>query len=71
MNGVKFYVGLHQPADAKHFGLACISINRLRGRKKPVPCGDVLVDSGAFTVPTAILLMSMPPNCFAFSRKAS
>ena len=49
MNGVKFYVGLHQPADAKHFGLACISINRLRGRKKPVPCGDVLVDSGAFT----------------------
>lgn len=46
---VKFYVGLHQPADAKHFGLACISINRLRGRKKPVDCGDVLVDSGAFT----------------------
>lgn len=46
---VKFYVGLHQPGDAKHFGLACISINRLRGRKKPVDCGDVLVDSGAFT----------------------
>lgn len=46
---VKFYVGLHQPADAQHFDLACISINRLRGRKKEVPCGDVLVDSGAFT----------------------
>lgn len=46
---VKFYVGLHQPADAKHFNLACISINRLRGRRKSVPCGDVLVDSGAFT----------------------
>ncbi|TAV98483.1 hypothetical protein ELI24_08835 [Rhizobium ruizarguesonis] len=46
---VKFYPGLHQPADAQHFDLACISINRLRGRKKLVPCGDVLVDSGAFT----------------------
>ncbi|ASS57601.1 DUF7221 family queuine tRNA-ribosyltransferase-like protein [Rhizobium leguminosarum] len=46
---VKFYVGLHQPSDAQHFDLACISINRLRGRKKEVPCGEVLVDSGAFT----------------------
>ena len=46
---VKFYVGLHQPADAQHFALACISINRLRGRRKAVDCGDVLVDSGAFT----------------------
>lgn len=46
---VKFYVGLHQLADARHFSLACISINRLRGRKKPVQCDQVLVDSGAFT----------------------
>ncbi|MGC4393724.1 DUF7221 family queuine tRNA-ribosyltransferase-like protein [Agrobacterium sp. M50-1] len=46
---VKFFVGLHQPADARHFSLACISINRLRGRKKPVQCAEVLVDSGAFT----------------------
>jgi hypothetical protein len=46
---VKFYPGLHQPADAQHFDLACISINRLRGRKKPVKCGDIIVDSGAFT----------------------
>ena len=45
----KFYPGLHQPSDARHFALACISINRLRGRKKPVECADVLVDSGAFT----------------------
>ena len=44
-----FYVGLHQPADAKNFDRACISINRLRGRKSPVDCPDVLVDSGAFT----------------------
>lgn len=46
---VHFYPGLHQPADARHFDSACISINRLRGRKKQVPCGDVMVDSGAFT----------------------
>ena len=45
----RFYVGLHQPNDSQHFGRACISINRLRGRKKPIPCPDVLVDSGAFT----------------------
>lgn len=45
----RFFVGLHQPADAQHFDLCCISINRLRGRKKPVACGGVLVDSGAFT----------------------
>lgn len=46
---MKFYVGLHQPADSQHFDCACISINRLRGRKKPLACRDVLVDSGAFT----------------------
>lgn len=46
---VVFYVGLHQPSDAQHFERACISINRLRGRKKLVRCQDVLVDSGAFT----------------------
>jgi hypothetical protein len=48
-NDVSFYVGLHQPGDAANFSRACISINRLRGRKKPVACEDVLVDSGAFT----------------------
>lgn len=46
---LKFFVGLHQPADAQHFERCCISINRLRGRKKPVLCGEVIVDSGAFT----------------------
>lgn len=46
---VRFFVGLHQPADAQHFDRACISINRIRGRKKLVECGEVLVDSAAFT----------------------
>lgn len=49
MSAVAFFVGLHQPADARHFERACISINRLRGRKKPLPDCAVLVDSGAFT----------------------
>jgi hypothetical protein len=49
MGDIVFYVGLHQPADAVHFERCCISINRVRGRKKPVPCRDVLLDSGAFT----------------------
>lgn len=46
---VQFYVGLHQPSDARRFESACISINRLRGRKKPLGDVRVLVDSGAFT----------------------
>ena len=49
MNSLLFFVGLHQPAQAGRFDRACISINRLRGRKKTVDCGEVIVDSGAFT----------------------
>jgi hypothetical protein len=45
----KFYIGLHQITDAKHFDSACISIRRLYGRKKSLRCPDVLVDSSAFT----------------------
>lgn len=43
-----FHVGLGSPAHAVHFDRCCISINRLRGRKKPVECAEVMVDSGAF-----------------------
>ncbi|TPN44414.1 hypothetical protein FJ981_27850 [Mesorhizobium sp. B1-1-4] len=46
---VRFFVGLHQPSDAQHFDLCCISINRVRGRKKPVDCVEVIIDSAAFT----------------------
>lgn len=44
-----FYVGLHQPSDAGHFGRAFISVNRVRGRRKPVASDDWIMDSGAFT----------------------
>lgn len=44
-----FFVGLHHPGDARHFSQACISMNRLDGRKSPIDCKNVLLDSGAFT----------------------
>jgi hypothetical protein len=46
---MKFYVGLHQPSDAKHFQHAFISVNRLHVRVKPLGAGDWIMDSGAFT----------------------
>lgn len=48
--GPKFFCGLHQPSDGKHFRRACISVNRLADRKKPVGAGEVFLDSGAFTI---------------------
>jgi len=44
-----FYVGLHQPSDAKHFDHAFVSVNRIRGRKKAIGAGAWIMDSGAFT----------------------
>lgn len=46
---MKFYIGLHHPGDARLFPRACLSINVLRRRAKPIDCADIIVDSGAFT----------------------
>lgn len=46
---MRFFTGLHQPSDAKHFDAAFISVNRLRKRKGPFTVGDWIMDSGAFT----------------------
>jgi hypothetical protein len=46
---VRFYIGLHQPADAKHFDRCFVSINRLRERRSTFPAKEVIIDSGAFT----------------------
>jgi hypothetical protein len=49
---VLFFVGLHQPSDAKHFARSFISINRLRGargRRSAFAAGEWILDSGAFT----------------------
>lgn len=43
-----FYPGLHQPHDAAHFSRAFISVNRVRGRQRPVPVAEWILDSGAF-----------------------
>lgn len=46
---MRFFVGLHQPSDAQHFGAAFVSVNRLRNRKGPFKVQDWIMDSGAFT----------------------
>lgn len=46
---MRFFTGLHQPSDARHFDGAFVSVNRLRTRKAPMHVGDWIMDSGAFT----------------------
>ena len=46
---MRFFVGLHQPSDARHFDAAFVSVNRLRARKSAFAVGDWIMDSGAFT----------------------
>lgn len=46
---MRFFTGLHQPSDAKHFDAAFVSVNRLRKRKGSFEVGDWIMDSGAFT----------------------
>ncbi len=44
-----FYVGLHQPADARHFDRAFISVSRLLGCKKPIAAPAWIMDSRSFS----------------------
>ena len=46
-----FYVGLHQPSDARRFPEAMISVKRLTGRRGSFtpPSSSWMLDSGAFT----------------------
>jgi len=46
---VRFFVGLHQPSDARHFNAVFVSVNRIRNRKSAFVVGDWIMDSGAFT----------------------
>lgn len=46
---MRFFIGLHQRSDAKHFSCCFISVNRLRGRKSDFEVGEWIMDSGAFT----------------------
>jgi hypothetical protein len=45
---MRFFVGLHQPSDAKHFDASFLSVNRLKPRRK-FAVSDWIMDSGAFT----------------------
>ena len=46
---MQFFLGIHQPSDAKHVEAAFVSVNRLRNRKSPMQIRDWIMDSGAFT----------------------
>ncbi len=46
---MRFFTGLHQPSDARHFDAAFISVNRVRPRVRPFPVKDWILDSGAFS----------------------
>ncbi len=46
---MRFFTGLHQPADARHFEAAFVSVNRLRTRRAAMQVRDWIMDSGAFT----------------------
>jgi hypothetical protein len=46
---VRFFIGLHQPSDAKHFDAVFVSVNRLRNRKGAFAVDDWIMDSGAFS----------------------
>lgn len=50
MNVPRFFVGLHQPSDARHVtSPAFVSVHRLTGRRSAFTAGDWILDSGAFT----------------------
>lgn len=46
---MRFFTGLHQPSDCKHFDACFVSVNRIAKRKGPFVVGDWIMDSGAFT----------------------
>ena len=46
---MRFFIGLHQPSDAKHFDASFISVGRLRNRRGPFEVRDWIMDSQAFT----------------------
>lgn len=46
---MRFFTGLHQPSDARHFTASFVSVNRIRNRKSSFLVGDWIMDSGAFT----------------------
>jgi hypothetical protein len=46
---MRFFVGISEPAHAKHFSASFISVNRLRRRKRDFMAGDWIMDCAGFT----------------------
>lgn len=46
---MRFFTGLHQPSDARHFDASFISVNRLVDRTSEFHVGDWIMDCGGFT----------------------
>lgn len=62
---MRFFVGMHQPSDAKRVDGAFISINRIRDRKSAFEVGDWIMDSGAFTMIATHGRYLDPPSVYA------
>lgn len=62
---MRFFVGMHQPSDAKRVDGAFISINRIRDRKSAFEVGDWIMDSGAFTMIATYGRYLDPPSTYA------
>jgi hypothetical protein len=62
-----FYIGLHQPSDAQHFERVCIHVDRLRTRKKPLGCKELLLDSRAFMTLKIHKQFTRTPEQYALS----
>jgi len=45
---MQFYIGLHQPSDARHFTRCMVSVSRLRDRRSDFQASEWMMDSGAF-----------------------
>jgi hypothetical protein len=45
----RFYVGLHQPSQARHFARCMVSVHRLARRQRGFPAREWMLDSGAFS----------------------
>lgn len=62
---MRFFVGLHQPSDARHCGPSFVSVNRLRGRRSDFGVGDWIMDSGAFSAIATHGGYPAPPSSYA------
>jgi hypothetical protein len=65
---VKFYVGIHQPSDAKYLGAVFVSVHRLsgpKGRRIPFTDQPWIMDSGAFTTIAKHGGYPEPPSAYA------